>query len=336
VGQRATLQDVADRAGTSRTTAHYVLTGRDREMRIAEETRRRVLRAAAELRYRPDLMARGLRTGVTRTVALITDTIATEPYAGDLVYGSLAATAAHGYLLFVTETGEDAALQDQLIGQLLDRSVDAYVYASLFTREVAVPDALAGRRLVLLNCRAPGSGLPSVVPEEVDAGRAAADALLNAGHRDGIWLVGEPNDRVIAARERLRGIHAALAEAGAAPAGVVASTWWPESAYEQFGACLDTGVRPTAVICLNDRVAMGVYQALAARGLSVPADLSVVSFDDSDLAVWLQPALSSIALPHREMATIAVELLLGEGPPAGEEIRVPMPVRLRDSIAPPR
>src|SRR4051794_21158147 len=139
VGQRATLQDVADRAGTSRTTAHYVLTGRDREMRIAEETRRRVLRAAAELRYRPDLMARGLRTGVTRTVALITDTIATEPYAGDLVYGSLAATAAHGYLLFVTETGEDAALQDQLIGQLLDRSVDAYVYASLFTREVAVP-----------------------------------------------------------------------------------------------------------------------------------------------------------------------------------------------------
>src|SRR5690349_17673747 len=87
---RVTLQDVADRAGTSRTTAHYVLTGRDREMRIAEGTRRRVLRAANELRYRPNLMARGLRTRVTRTIAFISDTVATEAYAGDLVYGALA------------------------------------------------------------------------------------------------------------------------------------------------------------------------------------------------------------------------------------------------------
>ena len=98
---RVTLQDVADRAGTSRTTAHYVLTGRDREMRIAEETRRRVLRAANELRYRPNLMARGLRTNVTRTVALVTDAVASEAYAGGLVSGALAAAAERGYLLFV-------------------------------------------------------------------------------------------------------------------------------------------------------------------------------------------------------------------------------------------
>ena len=89
VSSRVTLQDVADRAGSSRTTAHYVLTGQDREMRIAEETRRRVLRAANELRYRPNLMARGLRTQVTRTIALITDTVATEAYAGGLVYGAV-------------------------------------------------------------------------------------------------------------------------------------------------------------------------------------------------------------------------------------------------------
>ena len=113
-------------------------------------------------------------------------------------------------------------------------------------------------------------------------------------------------------------------------------TWWPEAAYEQFGALLDRGPRPAAVICMNDRVAMGVYQALTARRLSAPADVSVISFDDSDLAVWLQPPLSSVALPHRELAVESVRLLLADGDLTEQEIRLPMPVRLRESIAPPR
>jgi LacI family transcriptional regulator len=334
VEQRVTLQDVAARAGTSRTTAHYVLTGQDREMRIGEETRRRVLRAAHELRYRPDLMARSLRTRVTRTIALVADAVASEAYAGDLVAGALAAAAARGYLLFVCETGEDGDLEEKLIEELLARHVDAFLYATYFTREVAVPPALQGERLVLLNCRAPG--LACVVPDEIAAGRSAAGALLAAGHRDRIWLVGEPAPDVFAAAERLQGIEQALESAGTRLAGVVPSTWWPESAFERFGALLDGGHLPSAVVCFNDRIAMGVYQALGARGLRVPGDLSVVSFDDSDLAVWLQPALSSVALPHRELATAAVGLLLGEGrPPVGEH-RIPMPLRLRESIGSPK
>jgi LacI family transcriptional regulator len=331
VEQRVTLQDVAERAGTSRTTAHYVLTGQDREMRIGEETRRRVLRAANELRYRPDLMARGLRTRVTRTIALIADAVASEAYAGDLVAGALAAAAARGYLLFVCETGEDVDLEEALVQELLARHVDAFLYATFFTRDVVVPPALRGQRVVLLNCRAPG--LASVVPDEVGAGRTAAEALLSAGFGEGIWLVGEPAPHVFASVERLRGIEECLAGAGVRPAGTVACSWWPESALERFGALLDDGGEPAAVICLNDRIAMGVYQALAVRGRRVPDDLSVVSFDDSDLAVWLHPALTSVALPHRDLAATAVDLLLREdGAPPGEH-RVPMPLRRRESVA---
>jgi LacI family transcriptional regulator len=305
-------------------------------MRIAEETRRRVVRAAQELSYRPDLMARGLRTRVTRTVALVTDAVASGAYAGDLVYGALTAATERGYLLFVCETGRDADLEERLVSELLARYVDAYLYATYFTRQVEVPESLRDQRLVLLNCTDPGSGLPAVLPDEVEGGRSAAAALLAAGHREGIWLVGEPAPHVIAAAERLRGIRAALAEAGTDLAGIVPSEWWPESAFERFGAFLDAGGPPAAVICLNDRIAMGVYQALAARGLRVPRDLSVVSFDDSDLAVWLHPALSSVALPHRELAATAVDLLLREDGPDHAEHRVAMPVRQRESVAPPR
>ena len=80
---------------------------------------------------------------------------------------------------------------------------------------------------------------------------------------------------------------------------------------------------------------MGVYQALTARGRTVPGDVSVMSFDDSDLAAWLQPPLSSVAIPHGEMARHAVRLLLGDSDAPGAELQLPMPVRLRESIARP-
>src|SRR3954467_12242197 len=302
-------------------------------MRIGEETRRRVLRAANELRYRPDLMARGLRTRVTRTIALIAAAVASEAYAGDLVAGALAAAAAHGYLLFVCETREDVELEQTLVEELLARHADAFLYATFFPRHLVAPSALRGERVVLLNCRAPG--LASVVPDEVGAGRAAAEALLSAGYRDGIWLVGEPAPHVFASVERLQGIEESLAGAGGRPAGTVACSWWPESSFERFGGLLDGGDDPAAVICLNDRIAMGVYQALAVRGRRVPDDLSVVSFDDSDLAAWLHPALTSVALPHRELATTAVDVLLREGGAPPGERRIPMPLRARESIAAP-
>jgi LacI family transcriptional regulator len=336
VPRRVSLQDVAGRAGTSRTTAHYVLTGRDREMRIAEDTRRRVVRAAHELNYRPNLMARGLRTGRTRTLALITDRVATEAYAGGLVDGAIAAAAEQGYLVFVCETEENPGLEEKLVGELADRHVDAYLYATAFTRRVELPKELHSHRVVLLNCFAPDSGVPAVLPDERQAGRDAVRAVLDAGHHRDIWLVGEPDLAVFAGAERTAGIADGLTAAATRLAGTVACEWWPESAYERFGAALDDGARPTAVICLNDRVAMGVYQALTARGRQVPVDVSVVSFDDSDLAVWLQPPLSSVALPHREMAGHAVSLLLSDADLRAEVVRLPMPVRLRESIASPR
>jgi LacI family transcriptional regulator len=95
------------------------------------------------------------------------------------------------------------------------------------------------------------------------------------------------------------------------------------------------GARACALFCLNDRIAFGVYQAAAEAGLTVPDDVSVVSFDDSHLASWLRPALTSVAIPHFELGRTAVELLLADVP-AHDVHPVPMPVRERGSVAPPR
>ncbi|MFC3741045.1 LacI family DNA-binding transcriptional regulator [Paractinoplanes deccanensis] len=334
--QRATLLQVAQRAGVSRSTASFVLAGRHVDMRISEDARQRVLRAAQELDYRPNLMARSLRTKVTRTIALVSDTLASDPYAGRAIQGSLAAAVAHGHLLFIGETEGNPVIEEKLISDFLDRQVDAFVYASMFTRYVRVPKQLKGRPVVLLNCLTRGArpAHHQVVPDESAAGSAAADALLGAGHRHHIHLVGTPAPNVFAARERLSGIRAALAEEGAKLAGVVECDWWPDSAYDAVSRALDDGLAASALICLNDRIALGAYQALRDAGRSVPGDVSVVSFDDSELAAWLRPQLTSIALPHYELGWQAVEKLLG--PPSDPAVtRLPMPVRARASVGRP-
>src|SRR3954468_8106896 len=251
--QRATLQQVAQRAGVSRSTASFVLAGRHLDMRISEDARQRVLRAAQELDYRPNLMARSLRTKVTRTIALVSDTLASDPYAGRAIHGALAAAVAHGHLLFIGETEGDPVVEEKLISDFLDRQVDAFVYASMFTRHVRLPALLGDRNVGLLNClsRTPH---PAVVPDELTAGLTAARTLLEAGHRRGIYLVGHTRERVFASRERLAGIKEQLGEAGARLAGTIDCNWWPDSAYDAVSQALADGLVPKALICLNDRV----------------------------------------------------------------------------------
>jgi LacI family transcriptional regulator len=118
-------------------------------------------------------------------------------------------------------------------------------------------------------------------------------------------------------------------------AAVVECLWWPDHAHRAVSAFLAAGQRPSAFICLNDRIAFGVYQAVQELGWQVPQDVSVISFDDSDLAGWLRPALTSVAIPYFEMGRRSIELLLTPDTPATAHL-VPMPVHLRESVGPPR
>lgn len=330
---RVTLLDVAQRAGVSRTTASFVLTGR-RDMRISADAEQRVLQAARELDYRPNLTARSLRTRVTQTIGLVSDTIATDTFAGGIIRGSTATALTRQHLLFIGETEGDPATEKRLVQDMLDRGVDGFLYAAMYTREVRLPVALRGHPVVLVNCITAGRRTVSVVPDEHAAGCAAAEELLSAGHRDGIHIIGETAAHVYAARHRRAGIDEALAAAGTRVAGTVEASWWPEPAYEAVRDFLAAGPGATALICLNDRLAMGTYQAVADAGLRIPEDLSVVAFDDSDLASWLRPQLTSVALPHFELGRLAVELLLDPDSAPGTRL-VDMPLRSRASVGPP-
>lgn len=342
--RRVTLADVARAAGVSSSTASLVLSGRGPELRISPGVQERVRDAAKDLGYRPNAVSVGLRKGTTRTLGLVSDTIATGQMAGDMIKGAIEAARDHGYMLFIGETEGDPGIESDLIDAMTDRRVDGIMLTSMFTRTRPVPAALERLPTVLLNTLPDGpTRAPAVVPDEAAAGRAAARLLLDAGHRD-IHLVGAgpgPDDvppDTVAGLERLAGIRELLAEAGLEPAsGHLCTDWVPPQGWSATHDLLAAHPQPRAIVCFNDRLAFGTYQALQEAGLRIPADVSVVSFDNYPMADWLRPGVSSYAIPHEALGRRAVELLLAEiaGGPGGHAVhRLPLPLRVRGSVAP--
>jgi LacI family transcriptional regulator len=224
----------------------------------------------------------------------------------------------------------------QAIEAALDRQVDGIIFAAMRAREVFVPDIPANTSVVMLNGTS-SRFKASVLPDEFEGGRSSVHLLHAAGFRDGIALIGhnEMVERGLFRSEtvagRLAGIRHEMAAHGLTfIAEESCWEWEPHHGYEIVARLLRQGMKPSALLCLNDRLALGAYQALAEVGLSVPHDVSVVSFDNDEIAAYLRPGLTTIALPHDEMGRQAVSLLLSGRD--NDEILVSMPVVTRRSI----
>lgn len=333
--KRATLADVARLAGLSSTAASMILNGRP-DTRLSQDAHDRVNAAAEALGYRPNVAARGLRTDKTLTIGFISDVVATTRFASGLIKGALAAAEAAGHVVLVLETGGDPAREAEAIAAVLDRQVDGIIFATMRARELFVPDIPTGTPVVMLNATNTKHST-SVLPDELAGGARAVELLIEAGHRDGIALLGQNDDvekdvfRSATVSRRVAGIRGAMA---AYSLEFVAEEsiwlWEPAEGYTATKGLLSRGLDIRALVCMNDRVAFGAYQALSEAGLSVPADVSIVSFDNDELAAYLRPGLTTVALPHEAMGRRAVELLLAGGL-AGETL-IPMPVVTRESI----
>lgn len=339
-GTRPTSRDVARLAGVSHTAVSFVFNGRA-EGNLSPATQERIRQAAAQLGYRPDPVARGLRRRRTAVIGLVTDEIASSPFAGRLLRGAMEVAWGKEHLVLTVDSGGDPAKEDAAVAELLDRRVDGIIYAAMSLRRVRVPEGLHRTHSVLANCLPEDDSLPAVIPAERAGGRTAAQVLLDRGHRR-LAHIGGLDD--IASVERLRGFRDTLrAEGVTVPKEWVVRTGGEiAGGYEGAMRVLD-GVpadrRPTGIFAYNDRVAAGVLHAATRLGIDVPGELSVVGYDDQEhMAAFLTPALTSIALPHRAMGETAARILLdaidtGRTPPATVR-RIACPAVSRDSVGP--
>ncbi len=313
VQSRVTMKEVAVHAGVSQSTVSFVLNGQE-TMRISEETRARVLAAVDELGYRPRAAGRPPKSTGHRVIGLMFDEVATSPFAAISIEGVQEEAWKQDVIVEVVMTGGNRDYEAASIRKWAADRVEGIVYGSILTRKIDVPDALARHNVVLLNCYDRDDRWTSVVPAERRGGEAATHALIEAGHRKIAFISGEP--WMEASDQRMEGYERALRAAGIPvdPSLIVEGNFLPSGGRSATHRLMAGGLRPDAIFCANDLMAVGCYEALKELGERPGETIAVMGYDDQEIAQHLSPALSTVLLPHREMGQwCAQQLLSGSG-----------------------
>jgi LacI family transcriptional regulator len=331
---------VASAAKVSQSTVSLVMSGKWAG-RVSPATARAVQEAAERLGYRPNAAARNLRLGTTRTLLLVVPTL-TSPFFGAVYIGAARVAARRGFGIVVYPT-DDAGPADGPGGPAAPfaagpfaaphESIDGIIASSMTL------DAISGfgeAPVVMLDSGPDAGGAPTVDFDVQGGMRAVAGHLAGLGHRRFGHIAAAVDEWTFRAR------GAALAEAVAALDGgrLARATGGIDvhSAKDAAGRLLDRPDRPTALVCDDDLMAAGAYKAARARGLEVPRDLSVTGFDDVQIAMAVEPELTTVRLPARELGarglTALLEVLDG-GRPGPQALPVELVVR-ESTAAPPR
>ncbi len=316
---KVTSIDVAQRAGVSQSTVSLVLSGKSAG-RISSRTEEAVRRAAEELGYRPNAAARTLRTGAARTVGFVVTDV-THPFFGHVLRGAQDAAWRAGYTVALVDVANDPEREHSSFEALRAGRVDGFLF---FTVE---PPKGSGEHVVAIEV-----GPPGMTFARIDAERGTELAirhLLELGHT----RIGHLASNIDGATFRARRvtIEALLSEAGLPPTRCARARFRFPDARVAALELLDRPDRPTAVFCDDDILAGGVYLAARELGLRIPADVSVVGFDDLPFAEVFEPPLTTIALDPEELGAVAfgllAQLMAGEPAPPGEVLPVELVVR---------
>ncbi len=311
--KRVTAQDVARLAGVSRTTVSFVLNNVT-DMRISEETRQKVLEAARLLNYYPDAVARRMVTGRTRVLGFVLRQSPEQAFADlflpQVLNGLSQAAARQGYQVLFEPIPPDQP--NTMYARLVnERHVDGIILSGpRFDDEDLLRLHREGAALVLIG-RLPDVEVPYVDVDNVGGARMAAEYLIRKGHRR-IGLITNAPLSYTASVERLSGYRQALEAAGLSfdETLVRYGNFTPQSGYQAMTDLLQVRPLPTAVFVASDTVALGALQAIRHAGLQIPADISLIGFDDIPLAGFLDPPLTTVHLPAFNLGWEAAEMLL--------------------------
>jgi len=322
-----TISEVAAAAGVGRATVARTLGGYGS---VSDATRDRVTRAAQQLGYRPNTIARSMTTGETKTLGVVVADVGNPFFAG-VLRAFTDMVRQHGYDVLVLSTDEDLGKEAAAIGVLVDKQVDGIVLASAAGRD-APPEHLElvrsrGIPTVLIDRLFDGIEMDTVVINNREASREAVSELISRGHRRIGFVWGpatmEPAtglaamDAIIARSlssdgERLRGYLDALEQAGiefdtSLVTHVVKNEQQATRAVLGMLSLMDP---PTAMFATESDALVGTIRALRQRGLSYPEDVSLIGFDDSSWATVMSPPLSMVAQPLHQLGTLTAQCLL--------------------------
>jgi LacI family transcriptional regulator len=334
------LSDVARQAAVSLTTASRALDP-DNDHPVNSRTRARVQAAAVRLSYRPNPMARALRTRRVPTIAIVVHDVS-DPYFAEVIRGATKAASARGFLTVVCSSDRDPLTELRYVEMLCLSRASGVIFAGGGIEEAHYRRAMSGYArniadyggaIVALAPRA--ERWASELPDNQKGARLVVEHLLALGHVDITMISGPVWLRT--SRERELGYSAAMKEAGRKPHVVAADFTTAGGAAATAHLLADRSL--TAVFAASDTMALGVLAELRRQGVRVPDDLSVAGFDDIPGLEFINPTLTTVHVPMAELGAAGVARLLNEldGNPDGTRVRLhPVGLVVRESTAPPK
>jgi len=305
-----TLRDIAEIAGVSVSTVSRVLNGKSEKHRISADTKQKVVSAAERLNYRPNQLARGLRLQKTQTIGLICPDIS-NPFFANISRSVQIHAYENGYSTLVGNTDENIETEIEQIGLLKSKGVDGFVIMPVGLESCHIEELLQDNvPLVLLDRCFDDLKTNSVVVNNFKGAYMATEHLIKYGHTRIAIIQGLQNTSTNNAR--VGGFKSALEDYNIPISSslIVGKSFGQKSGYLETKLLLNLDEPPTAIFATSDLITLGAFNAVYEEGLSIPEDISIVSFDDVDFGAFLAAPLTTIAQPKDLMGEMAVKLLL--------------------------
>jgi DNA-binding LacI/PurR family transcriptional regulator len=302
---RATVKDVARRAGVSPKTVSNVVNG---SVRVSPATRKRVELALEELEYVPNLSARGLRNGRSGLIALALPKLETA-YSAEIAHHVVEFAHEAGWSVQLEETGSEPVREHELFVKARAHQIDGLILNPVVLEASAIERGVTLPPLVLIG-EVEHELADRVSVDSIAAARDMTRFLLERGHREIVSVGG--GERSVSAAGHLRsiGYREAMAEAGLPAREIEEAEWAPAAGAAAVDSYLNSHPLPDAFFCFTDGMAMGALSALTARGLRVPHDVALAGFDDIDAARFLGPGLTTVSFDKRAFAGRAFTMLV--------------------------
>jgi len=327
----AKLEDIARESGFSNATVSRVLNNSTYPVRAS--VREKILATAHAMGYRPNLLARSLRTDQTNTVGILVDDLL-SPFSPPVVRGIQDRLKENNFFSLIVNSDWD--LEQELAGieSLLSRPVDGIIFVEYSHLTGSEALTSANKPGVFVHRLFGTSIKNSVVPDDIYGASLAVEHLIQLGHRSIAYISGLENWHN--SKERLEGYRITLEKYGIplVKEWVQPGNWESEGGYEAAQSLLQLPKRPTAIFAANDLMALGAIYAIQDAGLSVPDDIAVVGYDNREFTWIARPKITTVEMPVYEMGRIAAEILLqqiADGTRANEEVKVKGELIIRDT-----
>ncbi len=315
-----TLKEVAKRANVSTTTVSYVLNGCDHQ--VSRETKEKVLEIVKELNYKPNKIAKSLRTNKTNTIGIIVEDI-TVFNTPDIINGIGDYAEKHGYNIILNNLRVYKRLGNNysdvvkckknissLIETILSRETDGIIYIGAHYRDVTGIMDSSVKPIVYTYCYAGGDSSNWVNFNDEAAAYEVTEYLIGFGHKRIAVITGMVDS--IPCQERLKGYQKAIIDNNLLinPAYVKVGDWQYQSGYTAAKELLSDSLPPTAIFAMNDLIAGGVIDAARDMDVKIPEDLSLIGFDNRECSFYYVPKLTTVEIPLNEMGRLSAQFLV--------------------------